>query len=29
MMRQAGEHVIQWLALPYADQPGWREEWRV
>jgi hypothetical protein len=20
--------AIQWLALPYADQPGYRDEWR-
>jgi hypothetical protein len=22
------EHVLQFLALPYADHPGFRQEWR-
>jgi hypothetical protein len=27
--REARESDIRWLAQPYTDRPGWREEWRV
>lgn len=26
--QQEGERIMQYLALPYADRKGWREEWR-
>lgn len=27
-LADAGRHILRTLALPYADRPGYREEWR-